>query len=73
MVAVLVILTDSPVTTPAELTTAIEVAMLLHVPPPASDKEIVKPEHTLIGVPRIAVGKGLTVTVVDVKQPEPTV
>jgi hypothetical protein len=44
------------------------VALLLHVPPPASDNVVVKPEQTL-NVPEMAVGSGFTVTTVVIKQP----
>ena len=49
-----------PVTVPVELIDAIDVVLLLHIPPPASDNDIVKPEHTIVA-PIIGVGKGLTV------------
>ena len=53
----------TPVTTPVPVTTlAVPGAEELQVPPvTASLNEVVKPTHTL-GVPRIAVGDGLTVT-----------
>ena len=62
--------TDIPVTTPDdEPTIAIPVALLVHVPlPDASDKDVVKPEHTLF-IPSMAVGNGFTVTTVVMIQP----
>ena len=69
IVAVLVVATTPPVTTPVvNPTLAIPVALLLHVPPPASLNVVVKPEHTL-SVPNIAVGNGFTVTTVVIIQP----
>ena len=69
IVAVLVVATVPPVTTPVvNPTVAIPVALLLHVPPPASDKVVVNPEQTL-RLPSIAVGNGLTVTTAVVIHP----
>ena len=69
IVAVLVIVTVSPVTMPVvDPMTAMPVLLLLHVPPPASLKEVVDPEHT-DNVPSIAVGKGSTVTTAVTRQP----
>jgi hypothetical protein len=48
-------------------TVAIPVALLLQVPPPASLRVVVNPEHT-VSVPSIAVGNGLTVTTVVIIQ-----
>ena len=54
---------DTPETTPAELTEAVSVLLLLHEPPVVpSLKEVVKPTHTLV-VPPIAAGNGLTINV----------
>ena len=73
IVAVLALNTAPPVTKPALPTDAISGALLLHIPPPvASLNDVVKPEHTLV-TPRIAVGKGYTVTTVVVVHPEPSV
>jgi len=59
---VLVTTTVWPVTMPVvEPIVAIVVLLLLQVPPPASLKVVVSPEHTF-RVPRIAVGNGSTVT-----------
>ena len=69
IVAVLVVATTPPVTTPVvNPTVAMPVALLLHVPPPASLSVVVKPEHT-VSVPSIAVGNGLTVTTAVMIQP----
>jgi hypothetical protein len=69
MVAVLVVATVPPVTIPVvKPTVAMPVALLLHVPPPASDKVIVKPEQT-VSVPSMAVGNGYTVTTAVIIQP----
>ena len=52
---------------------AMPVALLLHVPPViASLNAVVRPEH-MLRVPRIAVGNGLTVTIVVITQPVPVV
>ena len=59
--------TVTPVTIPDALTVAVPV--LLQVPPEvASDKEVVRPRHTVI-VPKIAVGNEFTVTIAVVIQP----
>jgi hypothetical protein len=69
IVAVLVVATIPPVTTPVvKPTVAIPVALLLHVPPPASLNVVVNPEHT-VSVPSIAVGNGFTVTTAVMIQP----
>ena len=61
---------DTPVSKPdEEPIVEITVLLLLHVPPvTASLKVVVKPAHTL-DAPEIAIGEGLTVTVVVVVQP----
>jgi hypothetical protein len=52
----------TPVTTPFEVpTVAIEVLLLVHVPPPASVKLVVEPVQAEV-VPVIEPGNGLTVT-----------
>ena len=70
IVAVLVVATTPPVTTPVDSpTVAIPVALLLHVPPPVpSVSVVVNPEHT-VRVPLIAVGNGFTVTMAVCIQP----
>ncbi len=69
IVAVLVVATVPPVTTPVvNPTVAIPVALLLQVPPPASLNVVVKPEHT-VSVPNIADGNGLTVTTAVIIHP----
>ena len=69
----LTVATVPPVTIPVvEPTVATPVALLLHVPPPASDKVVVNPEQTL-RLPSIAVGNGLTVTTAVMIQPVPKV
>ena len=73
IVAVLVVATVPPVTTPVvDPTLAIPVALLLPVPPPASLNVVVKPEQT-VKLPNIAVGNGLTVTSAVMIQPVPKV
>ena len=73
IVAVLVVATVPPVTTPVvDPTLAIPGALLLHVPPPASLNVVVKPEQT-VKLPNIAVGNGLTVTSAVMIQPVPKV
>ena len=59
-----------PLTIPDTIpTVACTVLLLLQLPPPVvSDKVVVEPTHTT-GVPLIAAGTGLTVTVAVVKQP----
>ena len=58
----------APKTLPVEPTVATVISLLLHVPPPASDKVVVNPEQTL-RLPSIAVGNGLTVTTAVVIHP----
>ena len=74
IVAVLVAATTPPVTTPVkDPMLAVPVELLLHVPPAvASVNVVVSPEQTL-RVPSIAVGNGLTVTIVVITQPVPNV
>lgn len=63
----------TPVTRPEpETTVATEDVLLVHVPPPASLREVVKPAQTA-GVPEIPDGNGLTVSTVVIKQPVPKV
>jgi hypothetical protein len=60
---------EMPVTMPVlEPTSAIEVALELHVPPPASVSVVVAPSHTL-AVPLIVDGSEFTNTEVVTKQP----
>ena len=59
----------TPVTIPDVPTVASAVLLLLHAPPPASVKVLVKPTHT-VAVPEIADGSGLTVIVLVIIQPE---
>ena len=69
IVAVLVVATTWPVTTPVlTVTVAIAVLLLLHVPPPASLNVVVSPEQT-VRLPKMAVGSGSTVTTAVIKQP----
>ena len=60
---------DMPVTTPVvEPIVAIAVALLLQVPPAvASNKGVVAPTHIVV-VPLIALGPGLTVTMIVAEQ-----
>ena len=59
----------TPVTTPA--TTVEWLLLLVHDPPPSTSLSVVvRPVQTLV-VPAIAVGNGLTVSVVVDKQPLP--
>ena len=63
----------APVTTPVvDTTVAIEVLLQLHVPLPASLNVVDKPAQTVV-FPIIAFGKGLTVTVLVVIQPVPSI
>ena len=58
-----------PVTTPEVLTEPSPMLLLLQVPVPGVEPSaVVKPTHT-DGVPVIAVGNGLTVTIMVVVQP----
>jgi hypothetical protein len=69
MVVVLAEATVPAVTIPvADPTEAIPDMLLLHVPPPASDKVVVRSEQTL-SVPSMAVGNGLTVTTAVIIHP----
>ena len=61
-----------PVTTPVFNPIVALPLLLVHVPPPASLNVIVEPRHTVLA-PKIAVGNGLTVTVVVVMHPVPMV
>jgi hypothetical protein len=63
---------ETPKTSPVGAIVATEVLTLLHVPLPPSLKLVVKPTHTA-GVPKIADGNGLTVTVLPAVQPVPKV
>ena len=60
----------TPVTIPvAEPTVATAVLPLNHVPPPVgSNKDVVLPTQT-VGIPMMAVGGGVTVTVMVAAQP----
>jgi len=51
---------DTPVTTPALVTVALAVLLLVHVPPVVGDKVIVLPTHT--AEPAVTVGNAFTVT-----------
>ena len=62
IIPVVAIPTIPPLTRPDEEATLSTPDVVLHVPPPASDNKVVNPEHTVF-VPKMAVGKGLTVTV----------
>lgn len=65
---------DAPVNTPDEdPIVAIVVALLLHVPPPASLNVAVNPTQATGDAPVIAVGSGLIVTAVVTIQLEPAV
>ena len=72
IVAVLVTATTPPVTIPVkDPMLAVPVALLLQMPPAvALLNAVVRPAH-MIRVPRIAVGNGLTVTIVVITQPVP--
>ena len=59
----------TPVTMPEEEPTVALPLLPLHVPPPASVKDIVEPTQTLLG-PVIFPGNGLTVTIVVAVQAE---
>lgn len=60
---------DMPVTMPDEIpTVATTVLLLLQVPPPASNKAVVWPTHTMV-TPVIVPGKGLTVMVIVAAHP----
>ena len=62
-----------PVTIPLlEPIVAMDVTVLAQVPPPASESVIVAPMHTAVG-PLMAPGNGLTVIVVVIEQPVPSV
>ena len=62
----------TPVTTPPEVTVAIDGVLDNHTPPVvASVNAVVPPTHTL-GVPAIATGDELTVTTAEVAQPLPS-
>jgi hypothetical protein len=61
---------ETPVTTPVEEIEATVGLELDHVPAPASIRLVVYPTQTL-GVPPIAAGNALTVTVVDAGQIDP--
>ena len=56
----------SPVVEPM---VAIEVVVLIQVPPPPSVSVVVYPTHTLVG--KIKSGKGFTVTITEAKHPVP--
>ena len=64
---------DTPVTMPdKEPTVATATSLLLHVPPGVELKRVVvAPSHTL-AIPVIAAGVRFTVTVVNARQPPPT-
>ena len=49
-------------------TVATDILLLIHVPPPASLRAVVRPAHTLV-VPVIADGKGFTVISEVIIQP----
>ena len=61
---------ETPVTQPVEPTTVATPVLLLDQVPPAvaSDRQFVRPLQTL-GVPRMLVGNGFTVTMVVILQP----
>jgi hypothetical protein len=54
---------ETPVTIPVELTVAIAVLLLLHVPPVVASVSVDVPPTATVVVPEIAAGTGLTVTV----------
>ena len=63
---------DTPVITPAFVTVAIDVLLLIHVPPVVGDNVAVLPAHTVAGA--VTVGLGLTVIVpVAFTLPQPPV
>lgn len=63
----------TPVTTPVVLTVASPVLLLLHVPPPGVEANVVaRPAHTL-GVPVMVEGVATTVNTAVVEQPVPNV
>lgn len=51
-----------PVTTPADVTVAIPVLALLHVPPVVASVSVVEEPLQVVGLPDIAAGNGLTLT-----------
>ena len=58
--------TTLPVTTPDEVTVAIAVLLLPHVPPPPSLSPMAEPLQTLgLGGPPIGDGKGFTVIITE--------
>jgi hypothetical protein len=63
---------DVPAVTPVIIPVAdpavILLLLLVHIPPPASDKVIVAPVHTEVG-PEIDEGEVLTVTISEVAHP----
>ena len=60
----------TPETSPIASTVAIDVALLLHVPPvDDSDKVVILPAQT-VGVPDIVAGTALTVTVMVAGAPQ---
>jgi hypothetical protein len=61
--------TDTPVTSPEELIVATAGVELLHVPPAVTSLSVVVDPWQTEEVPAIAAGKGLTVTVLVIKQP----
>ena len=69
IVAVLVVNTAPPVTTPVvDPMLAMPVTLLLHVPPPPSVNAVVNPAHT-VKIPDIATGNELIVTTEVIIQP----
>jgi hypothetical protein len=64
----------TPVTDPPAVTVASVVLLLVHVPPVVTSvNNMLKPVHTIVVVPDIADGVGLTVIVLVTKQPVGTV
>ena len=54
---------DTPVTTPALVTVAMELSLLTQVPPVVGDSVVVKPAHIVVLPLMLTVGKAFTVTV----------
>jgi hypothetical protein len=61
--------TATPVTTPAVLIVAIEVLPLIHVPPDVASVKVLVPPTVVVVMPPIAAGAGLTVIILEEKQP----
>lgn len=61
--------TATPVTTPVELTVAIDVLLLLHEPPEVASVSVLVPPTVVVAIPDIGAGIGATVTVREAEQP----